>query len=131
MVDAPPSIPLPTCMVEAAQIYHIPLRGFLALWLTEGGKPGMKNKNKNGTYDYGAFQINTIWANKLASDFGVKAEQLQHDFCASAMASAYILKYNIILEGGDFWQGVGRYHSNTPARKAWYIGKVYQNSLSF
>lgn len=80
MVDAPPSIPLPTCMVEAAQIYHIPLRGFLALWLTEGGKPGMKNKNKNGTYDYGAFQINTIWANKLASDFGVKAEQLQHDF---------------------------------------------------
>ncbi|HHG0867373.1 TPA: hypothetical protein ACPVZ7_005325 [Klebsiella pneumoniae] len=57
MVDAPPSIPLPTCMVEAAQIYHIPLRGFLALWLTEGGKPGMKNKNKNGTYDYGAFQI--------------------------------------------------------------------------
>ncbi|WP_228100190.1 lytic transglycosylase domain-containing protein [Salmonella enterica] len=81
MVDAPPSIPLPTCMVEAAQIYHIPLRGFLALWLTEGGKPGMKNKNKNGTYDYGAFQINTIWANKLASDFGVKAEQLQHDFC--------------------------------------------------
>ncbi len=23
MVDAPPSIPLPTCMVEAAQIYHI------------------------------------------------------------------------------------------------------------
>ncbi|HAB2534246.1 TPA_asm: lytic transglycosylase, partial [Salmonella enterica subsp. enterica serovar Enteritidis] len=41
----------------------------------------MKNKNKNGTYDYGAFQINTIWANKLASDFGVKAEQLQHDFC--------------------------------------------------
>lgn len=100
MVDAPPSIPLPTCMVEAAQIYHIPLRGFLALWLTEGGKPGMKNKNKNGTYDYGAFQINTIWANKLASDFGVKAEQLQHDFCASAMASAYILKYNIILEGG-------------------------------
>ena len=29
MVDAPPSIPLPTCMVEAAQIYHIPLRGFL------------------------------------------------------------------------------------------------------
>ncbi|MDV5550480.1 hypothetical protein [Klebsiella pneumoniae] len=72
MVDALPSIPLPTCMVEAAQIYHIPLRGFLALWLTEGGKPGMKNKNKNGTYDYGAFQINTIWANKLASDFGVK-----------------------------------------------------------
>ncbi|RVS71879.1 hypothetical protein EOL06_03955 [Escherichia coli] len=55
----------------------------------------MKNKNKNGTYDYGAFQINTIWANKLASDFGVKAEQLQHDFCASAMASAYILKYNL------------------------------------
>nr|WP_264769417.1 MULTISPECIES: hypothetical protein [Enterobacteriaceae] len=33
-------------MVEAAQIYHIPLRGFLALWLTEGGKPGMKNKTK-------------------------------------------------------------------------------------
>lgn len=46
MVDAPPSIPLPTCMVEAAQIYHIPLRGFLALWLTEGGKPGMKIKTK-------------------------------------------------------------------------------------
>lgn len=99
MVDAPPSIPLPTCMVEAAQIYHIPLRGFLALWLTEGGKPGMKNKNKNGTYDYGAFQINTIWANKLAADFGVSGAAAAR-LCASAMASAYILKYNIILEGG-------------------------------
>ncbi len=52
MVDAPPSIPLPTCMVEAAQIYHIPLRGFLALWLTEGGKTGnekIKNKKRHFT----------------------------------------------------------------------------------
>lgn len=131
MVDLPPALSLPTCMVEAAQTYHLPLRGFLAVWLTEGGIPGMQNKNKNGSIDYGAFQINTVWAKRLATDFGITAEMLTHDFCASAMAGAYILKYNIILEKGDFWQGVGRYHSNTPDLKQAYILRVYKNSLRF
>ncbi|MEX3242866.1 lytic transglycosylase domain-containing protein [Serratia quinivorans] len=131
MVDLPPEMQLPSCMIEAAQTYHIPLRGFLAIWLTEGGRLGMQNKNKNGTIDYGPFQINTVWAKRLHADFGVTPEMLTHDFCAAALASAYIIKYNIILENGDFWQGIGRYHSNTPELKQAYIGRVYKNSLRF
>ena len=129
MSDMPPALDLPICMVEAAHYYQLPLRGFLALWLTEGGRPGMQNRNKNGTIDYGSFQINTVWQRKLEADFGITADMLTHDFCTSAYASAYIIKFNIIEAGGDFWQGIGRYHSKTPALKEAYIGRVYKNSL--
>ncbi len=67
MVDAPPQ-----SRCQLAWLKQHRFITFLSVdsspWLTEGGKPGNKIKNKNGTYDYGAFQINTIWANKLASD---------------------------------------------------------------
>jgi len=131
MVDLPPTIEVPTCMVEAAERYQIPLRGFLAVRITEGGKLGMQRRNKNGTIDYGPFQINTIWAKQLAADFGITPEMLTNDFCTAAYASAYIIKYNILQVNGDFWQGIGRYHSKTPALNLAYQGRVYLNSLRF
>lgn len=129
--DTPPAIEIPVCMQQAAARYQIPLRGMVSLWLTEGGMPGMKNRNKNGTYDFGAFQINTVWANRLYRDFGITEYQLTHDFCTSAYSAAYIVKFNIIRAGGDFWEGIGRYHSATPHLKNGYIQRVYQKSLGF
>lgn len=133
IADTPPSthFVIPECMAHAARVYHIPLRGFMAIWLTEGGKLGMQNKNKNGTIDYGPFQINTVWAKRIARDFGVTPELLTNDFCSAAMVSAYIIKFNIIQAGGDFWEGIGRYHSATPSLKEAYIQRVYKNSMRF
>lgn len=129
MLPAP--IDVPTCMVQAAINYTLPLRGLLAVWLTEGGRLGTESKNKNKTTDYGPMQINTVWANRLQLEFGVTKEMITNDFCWSVRAAAYILRYEINLADGNFWDGVGHYHSRTPHIKARYIADVYQNSLKF
>lgn len=134
MIDAlPPDntvITVPVCMKDAARRFDIPLRVFVGLWLTEGGKVGMQNKNTNGSIDYGAFQINTVWAKEL-SKYGITTEHLTNDFCISAYSSAYIIRYRITESQGDFWDGIGRYHSKTPHLKNAYIKRVYKNSISF
>ncbi|WP_241136773.1 lytic transglycosylase domain-containing protein [Achromobacter insuavis] len=122
---------LPTCVAQAAADYSLPLRGLIALWLTEGGRVGTVSKNTNKTSDFGPMQVNTVWARRLARDFGVTEEHLTNDFCMSIRAGAYILRYEINMAGGDFWEGVGHYHSRTPKFKYPYIQRVYQNSLKF
>ncbi|WP_446471526.1 lytic transglycosylase domain-containing protein [Xenorhabdus stockiae] len=134
MIDAlPPDnlmITVPVCMQQAAERFRIPLRVFIGIWKTEGGRVGMKNKNKNGTIDHGAFQINTTWAKDLEK-YGITSVHLTNDFCISAYSSAYIVRYRINEAGGDFWDGVGRYHSKTPSLKKAYIQRVYKNSINF
>jgi hypothetical protein len=123
--------PVPPCMVVAASDYSLPLRGVIAVWFTEGGRVGAKSKNKNGTIDYGPMQINTVWVKRLQVDFGVTRQMLTDDFCWSVRSAAYILRYEINLANGSFWDGVGHYHSRTPILKHQYIKRVYQNSLRF
>jgi hypothetical protein len=118
-------------MVQAASEYSLPLRGLLAILLTEGGMPGTLSKNANGTIDHGPFQINTGWARRLEREFGVTASMLTHDFCWSARAAAYIVRYEINLANGSFWDGIGHYHSRTQKFKEAYIQRVYKNSLRF
>lgn len=126
-----PSVVVPPCMVQAASDYALPLRGLIAVWRTEGGTVGMQNKNANGTVDYGPMQINTVWATRLLGAFGITPEALTYDFCISVRAGAYILRYEINAAGGNWWEGVGHYHSRTPKYKYQYINRVYNNSLRF
>lgn len=132
MVPTPEAVQnVPVCMVQAAHEYSLPVRGLVSIWLTEGGRIGTESRNTNGTTDHGPFQINTVWVNKLSAEFGVTQEMLTSDFCMSARAAAYILRYEINQANGSFWDGVGHYHSRTPKHKYRYISKVYQNSLTF
>ncbi|GGM25531.1 hypothetical protein GCM10009425_40390 [Pseudomonas asuensis] len=124
--------PVPACMVQAAVEYSIPLRGLIAVWLTEGGKIGTLSKNKsNGTIDHGPMQINDVWADELQKNFGVTRDMLTNDFCWSVRSAAYILRSEINRAKGSFWDGVGHYHSRTPEFKYPYIQRVYKNSLRF
>ncbi|WVK06435.1 lytic transglycosylase domain-containing protein (plasmid) [Xanthomonas campestris pv. olitorii] len=124
-------VAVPACVVQAANDYTLPVRGLLAVWLTEGGRIGTVSRNKNGTADYGPMQINTVWAQRLESQFGVTRQMITDDFCWSVRAGAYILRYEINQAGGSFWDGVGHYHSRTPQFKYQYIERVYRNSLKF
>jgi len=129
----PPDIPpeIPACIMQAAEDYSVPARALIALFMTEGGRIGSANRNTNGTYDYGPMQINTVWVNHFNKNFGITAEMLQNDFCFAMRAAAYILRYEINQAGGDFWQGIGHYHSRNPDYKARYIRVVYSNSQKF
>lgn len=135
MIDLPPvqyePITIPVCITHAADTYSLPVKALLAVWLTEGGNIGTKSVNKNGTIDYGPMQINTVWAKKLNKEFGINEESLANDFCTSFKAAAYILRFHINNANGDFWEGIGNYHSKTPKHKYPYIKRVYKNSLRF
>ncbi|MRU28317.1 lytic transglycosylase domain-containing protein [Xylella fastidiosa] len=125
------AVSVPTCVVQAANDYTLPVRGLLSVWLTEGGHLGTVSKNTNGTADYGPMQINTVWATRLETQFGVTRHMITDDFCWSVRAGAYILRYEINHAGGSFWDGVGHYHSHTPQYKYEYIKRVYRNSMKF
>ncbi|WP_321959331.1 lytic transglycosylase domain-containing protein [Burkholderia cenocepacia] len=125
------AVAVPACVVQAANDYTLPVRGLLAVWLTEGGRAGTVSKNTNGTSDYGPMQINTVWAKRLESQFGVTRQMITDDFCWSVRAGAYILRYEINQAGGSFWDGVGHYHSRSPQYKFPYIERVYRNSMKF
>lgn len=132
MIPMPVDVPsVPACMVQAAVDYALPLRGLIAVWLTEGGRLGTESKNKNGTTDYGPMQINTVWVKRLQAEFGVTRQMITSDFCLAVRAGAYILRYEINRAGGSFWDGVGHYHSRTPVYKFRYIERVYKNSQKF
>lgn len=70
-------------------------------------------------------QINDVWVARLNKLFGVTAVMMRDDPCASIKVAGYILRYEINRANGDFWKGVGRYHSNMPSRHTKYIQKVF------
>ena len=64
----PPLRPLTAdCVLDAARISGMPVAALFAILATEGGKTGEALSNRNGTWDIGPFQVNTIHFNELAA----------------------------------------------------------------
>ena len=99
------------CINQAAVTYYVPAKTIIAVLMTEGGKVGMASPNKNGTYDYGPMQINSVWLAKIAP-YGYTQQQVQYDPCVNVLVGTWILSREI-AEGQDYWQGIGNYHSHT------------------
>ncbi|MCF8869917.1 MULTISPECIES: lytic transglycosylase domain-containing protein [Xanthomonas] len=110
------------CLAGAAQRYQLPLPIFKAVVGEEGGWLGLKKPNKNGSYDYGPAQINSIHLEEL-SKYGVSESQLMWDRCVNLHVSAYRLRFEI-NRAGDLWRGVGNYHSRTPSLSSSYAERV-------
>jgi len=131
VADIPPVIPTEVtheCVMQTAERFDLPPRLIYAVLKVEGGQVGQKVKNTNGTYDMGPMQINTIWLEHFG-DY-VTEQQILHDGCVNVQVGAWILKARINESDGDFWRGVGSYHSKTPTRNKAYQAKVYQASLA-
>lgn len=99
------------CINQAAIAYYVPAKTIISVLLTEGGNVGTASINKNGTYDYGPMQINSIWLPKIAP-YGYTQQHLQYDPCLNVQVGTWILSREI-AEGQDYWQGIGNYHSHT------------------
>jgi hypothetical protein len=121
-VDLPPQHQV--CLVQAVRDYNIPMLGMLSVLAVEGSKVGVATKNNNGTLDHGPFAINTHWTNKFQQWFGVSESDVRNNFCTNAKAAAYVLRYEINRAKGDFWKGVGRYHSPNESKAQDYRLKV-------
>jgi len=90
-------------------------------WHESRLKPQALARNRNGTWDIGAFQINSLHLTELAHH-GIDARALG-DGCISAFVAAWHYARQV-QRHGNTWRAVGAYHSNTPARSAWYANAI-------
>src|SRR5207244_3553887 len=110
------------CIDKVAIQYHVPAVLIISVLKTENGKVGSANLNKNGTYDYGPFQVNSSWLSRLAP-YGYTQQSLQYDPCANTAAGTWILATEI-ASSQDLWRGVANYHSHTTSFNQPYQAKV-------
>ncbi len=116
------------CVLAAAAAHHLPPLMLVILLHVEGGTPGHVTMNSNDTVDIGPMQVNQTWLPKLAAHWAASPANtflaLRDNFCANLDGGAWILRSALDEAHGDFWSGVGIYHSHTPAYKADYLKKV-------
>jgi hypothetical protein len=114
-------------------VYHLPSAVVLILLSVEGGALGQVSPNTNNTVDIGPMQVNTIWVPVVASHWRATPADtyaaLRDNFCANVEAGTWILRQAIDQAHGDFWEGVGFYHSHNPGHKADYLRKVLRQTL--
>ncbi len=130
---APAAIPVVSCIESAATVYRLPPAVVLILLSVEGGSLGHVSQNTNGTVDVGPMQVNTIWVPVVARHWGATTidtyAALRDNFCANVEAGTWILRQAMDQAHGDFWEGVGFYHSHDPRYKADYLRKVLHQAL--
>ncbi len=126
-------VQLAACIEAAASIHRLQPAVLLILLNVEGGSLGRVSGNTNGTVDIGPMQVNQIWLPMVAAHWDASVVQayraLRDDFCANMEAGAWILRQGIDDAHGDFWEGVGYYHSHDPGYKADYLRKVLRQAL--
>ena len=122
-----------SCIEAAANAHGLPPAVLVILLRVEGGRLGRVSDNTNATVDIGPMQVNEIWLRKLAARWGASIPDtflaLRDNFCANLEGGAWILRQGLDEARGDFWQGVGYYHSHAPEHKANYLRKVLQQAL--
>lgn len=125
-VTLPPLHPLTAdCVLDAARVSGMPVAALFAILATEGGKTGEALSNKNGTWDLGPFQVNTVHLKELAA-MGISPDAVLRDGRVNAHAAAWLLRKEY-RRTGNLWQAIGAYHSRTPHRRDAYIRRVKSN----
>lgn len=125
-VAFPPLHPLTAdCVLDAARVSGMPVAALFAILATEGGKIGEALSNKNGTWDLGPFQVNTVHLKELAA-MGISPDDVLRDGRVNAHAAAWLLNKEY-RRTGNLWQAIGAYHSRTPHRRDAYIRRVRDN----
>lgn len=117
-----------TCLMVAASSYQVPPAVLFGIHQVEGGQVGQAvGPNKNGTYDLGPMQINTLWVPVLAEHWKISERHAKHllknDACTNANVAAWILR-NHMDETKSLSQAIAHYHSRTP-----HIGSRYRKKV--
>ncbi|MCZ4337764.1 lytic transglycosylase domain-containing protein [Shewanella colwelliana] len=106
--------PFKNCIYWQSEKYGVNELLVMAVILQEGGKPSSKNRNSDGTYDYGILQINDVRSNELI-ELGYELSEVRSDGCKGIEAGIHLLSREIKRAKKDagnhgVWLGVGRYH---------------------
>ena len=121
------------CITAAAKAYRLPPAVLIILLNVEHGSLGRVSSNPNRTVDIGPIQVNEIWLPDIAAHWNATIadtyKALRDNFCANVEAGAWILRRGLDEAQGDFWEGVGYYHSHTPEHKTQYLRDVLRQVL--
>ena len=117
------------CLLLAAQNQGVPPAVLTGIMQVEGGRAGLEaGPNKNGTYDLGVMQINTLWLDELSKHWGVSKytarRWVRDDSCINIEVAAWVLRRKIDEAGGSLTRGIAYYHSATPRYGNKYARKV-------
>jgi len=113
-MDLPPDMQeRVVCSITAAVKYEIPANILLAIAEKEGGKPGQRVRNSNGTHDVGAMQFNTTYLKDL-SKYGITTNHVAEAGCYAYDLAAWRVRQHIKNDPGDVWTKAANYHSRTP-----------------
>ena len=101
------------CSIAAAVKYRVPANIVLAVAEKEGGRPGQRRPNKNGTHDVGSMQFNTAYLTDLAR-YGITESDVATAGCYSFELASWRLRQHLYKDKGDLWTRAANYHSRTP-----------------
>ena len=122
-----------SCINAAAAAHRLPPGVLVILLNVEGGKLGRVSQNTNDTVDIGPMQVNQIWIPAVARHWrasqAATRNALLNNFFANVEAGAWILRTGIDEAHGDFWEGVGYYHSHSTQHKTTYLRLVLRQAL--
>jgi hypothetical protein len=115
-------------MATVAAFYHLPSQALPAIHAVENGHAGSVERNKNGTDDLGAMQINTVWLPTISHSTGVSIRRLRaaliHQDCFNVAVAGAILRIYLNEAGDDLVTAIGFYHSHTPGIREAYAFRV-------
>ncbi len=124
-VAIPSRIPA-QCVRDNARDYQINPLILLAILKVESNARPVIARNTNGTEDVGPAQFNTnSWFKVLTQKYRIPPQALLTDMCQVLRALSFAVRTEINAAKGDFWGGVGNYHSRTPAHHYKYIRLVH------
>jgi soluble lytic murein transglycosylase-like protein len=111
------------CFDKSAEKYHLDPDLLRLIAMQESGQRlAAIHKNRNGTVDYCAMQINSIWLPRLAR-YGITAKKLLTNGCLCIDTGAWILAREV-KKYGYTWEAVGAYHSQNPSLSINYARQV-------
>lgn len=113
------------CWADAAARYNVPVDLLYAIARVEtGNRAGLISKpNKNGTYDIGLMQINSMHLPRLAK-MGITKKDLIEKPCVNLHVGAMILS-EMIARHGYTWVAIGAYNAGSHDKRVIYARKVF------
>lgn len=117
------------CIQRAAAHYGAHPDIVRAVLRTEGGKAGQIRRNKDGSFDMGPMQVNSVHLPELAK-YSITQAMLTNDECLNIHIGTFYLQRHIITTPeswtpSGYWKAVGKYHSATPEKNIRYQYRVW------
>ena len=109
-----------TCSIAAALKFGVPANIVLAIAEIEGGRPGQRVRNRNGSFDVGPMQFNTRYLETLERRYGITAADVAAAGCYPYELAAWRLRKHLEFDAGDAWTRAANYHSREPSENEKY-----------